>query len=124
LPKTAVFDKRQTVVNPSKLPAGIRTQICGACHGRGESIKNKDADWPVGFRPGRALGSYQKFTRPVDRDTQTDYTNVSLDRHHQEYNDWQQSIHAQKGVSCTSCHYVHQLGLPPTQFAVSELPYR
>ncbi len=116
LPKTAVFDKRQTVVNPSKLPAGIRTQICGACHGRGESIKNKDADWPVGFRPGRALGSYQKFTRQVDRDTQTDYTNVSLDRHHQEYNDWQQSIHAQKGVSCTSCHYVHQLGLPPTQF--------
>jgi len=31
LPKKAVFDKRWTIVNPSKLPAGIRTQICGAC---------------------------------------------------------------------------------------------
>jgi formate-dependent nitrite reductase cytochrome c552 subunit len=116
LPKTAVFDKRQTIVNPSKLPAGIRTQICGACHGRGESIKAKEADWPVGFQPGRALGPYQKFIPPTGEDEQIDYTNISGDRHHQEYNDWQQSIHAQKGVSCTSCHYVHQLGLPPTQF--------
>lgn len=116
LPKTAVFDKRQTIVNPSKLPAGIRTQICGACHGRGESIKNKDADWPVGFRPGRALGSYQKFISLAGEGAQVDYTNAAVDRHHQEYNDWKQSIHAQKGVSCTSCHYVHQLGLPPTQF--------
>lgn len=113
LPKTAVFDKRQTVVNPSKLPAGIRTQICGACHGRGESTKAKDADWPVGFRPGRALGSYQRDTVSVG---EIDYNDKSADRHHQEYNDWRQSIHAQKGVSCTSCHYVHQLGLPPTQF--------
>ncbi len=113
LPKTAVFGKRQTIVNPSKLPAGIRTQICGACHGRGESTKAKNVDWPVGFRPGRALGSYQ---RDIVAITKTDYSDKSADRHHQEYNDWRQSIHAQKGVSCTSCHYVHQLGLPPTQF--------
>ena len=38
------------------------------------------------------------------------------DVHHQQYQEWQQSIHADKGVSCTSCHYVHQLGIPPTEF--------
>jgi formate-dependent nitrite reductase cytochrome c552 subunit len=116
LPKTAVFDKRLTIVNPSKLSAGIRTQICGACHGSGETLKAKGVDWPVGFLPGRALGPYQKATLQVEEDQTQFYADRSLDRHHREYNDWQKSVHAQKGVSCTSCHYVHQLGLPPTQF--------
>ena len=116
LPKTAVFDKRQTIVNPSKLPAGIRTQLCGACHGSGESTKVEGVDWPVGFIPGRALGPYQKIPPHAGKDIIEVYTDNHGDRHHQQYNDWQQSIHAQKGVSCTSCHYVHQLGLPPTQF--------
>jgi formate-dependent nitrite reductase cytochrome c552 subunit len=116
LPKTAVFDKRLTIVNPSKLSAGIRTQICGGCHGSGETLKAKGVDWPVGFRPGRALGPYQKAALHVEEDQTQFYADKSLDRHHREYNDWQQSVHAQKGVSCTSCHYVHQLGLPPTQF--------
>ncbi len=116
LPKTAIFDKRLTIVNPSKLSAGIRTQICGACHGSGETLKAKDVDWPVGFMPGRALGPYQKPDLPSNGDATAFYADGSMDRHHRQYNDWQQSIHAQKGVSCTSCHYVHQLGLPPTQF--------
>jgi formate-dependent nitrite reductase cytochrome c552 subunit len=116
LPKTAIFDKRLTIVNPSKLSAGIRTQICGACHGSGETLKAKGVDWPVGFLPGRALGPYQKPNLPTNGDETAFYADGSIDRHHRQYNDWQQSIHAQKGVSCTSCHYVHQLGLPPTQF--------
>ena len=116
LPKTAIFDKRMTIVNPSKLPAGIRAQICGSCHGRGETLKANDVDWPVGFQPGRALGSYQKTDSHAVEENAKFYADKTLDRHHQQYNDWQQSIHAQKGVSCTSCHYVHQLGLPPTQF--------
>ena len=39
LPKTAVFDKRTTIVNPATLPAGLRTQVCGACHSTGVSTK-------------------------------------------------------------------------------------
>jgi hypothetical protein len=116
LPKTAIFDKRLTIVNPSKLPAGIRAQTCGACHGSGDTIKAKGVDWPVGFLPGRALGPYQKTAFHADEEKAQFYADKTLDRHHQQYNDWQQSVHAQKGVSCTSCHYVHQLGLPPTQF--------
>ncbi|MBW1995449.1 MAG: ammonia-forming cytochrome c nitrite reductase subunit c552, partial [Deltaproteobacteria bacterium] len=116
LPKAAVFDKRQTIVNPSKLSAGIRAQICGACHGNGKSTKIEWVDWPVGFLPGRALGGYYTPDPLAGKDTPEVYSQKFVDRHHQQYDDWQQSIHAQKGVSCTSCHYVHQLGLPPTQF--------
>jgi hypothetical protein len=75
LPKTAVFDKRTTIVNPATLPAGLRTQVCGACHSTGASTKMKGVAWPVGYRAGRALGPY-----------------------------------------FTSCHFVHQLGVAPTQF--------
>lgn len=35
--------------------------------------------------------------------------------HHQQYIDWSMSKHAKEGVTCTSCHYVHQIGLPPTR---------
>jgi formate-dependent nitrite reductase cytochrome c552 subunit len=115
LPKTAVFDKRMTIVNPSKLPAGIRTQICGSCHGNGTALKTKGVDWPVGFSPGRALGAFHRPDQSIANE-ELFYADRSIDRHHRQYNDWQQSVHAHKGVSCTSCHYVHQLGLPPTQF--------
>jgi hypothetical protein len=116
LPKTAVFDKRLTIVNPSKFPAGIRTQTCGGCHGSGGSSIVKGVDWPVGFQPGRALGHYQNEALREGEDVKAFYADRSMDRHHRQYNDWQDSVHAQKGVSCNSCHYVHQLGLPPTQF--------
>jgi predicted CXXCH cytochrome family protein len=32
--------------------------------------------------------------------------------HHQQYIDWKNSKHADSGVTCMSCHVVHQLGNP------------
>ncbi len=116
LPKTAIFDKRLTIVNPSKLSTGIRTQICGACHSRGKSTRVKGLDWPVGHVAGQALGPFFKPVEPVTGSVGPLYGDEGTDAHHQQYLEWQQSIHAQQGVSCTSCHYVHQLGVPPTQF--------
>jgi predicted CXXCH cytochrome family protein len=120
LPKKAVFDKRLTIVNPSKFPAGIRTQICGSCHSAGKSTKVKDAYWPVGHKAGQALGPYFTPVSFADRTVKSVYGDEVPDRHHQQYQNWQQSIHAQQGVSCTSCHYVHQLGVSPTQFQTKE----
>jgi len=116
LPKAAVFDKRLTIVNPSRLPAGIRTQICGSCHNRGESTRVKGVPWPVGYRPGKALGPYYKSASYAAGDVKHFYADEFARGHHQQYIDWQQSVHAREGVSCTSCHYVHQLGVPPTQY--------
>ena len=115
LPETAVFDKRLTIVNPSHLPVSARTQICGSCHNRGKSTKMKDVDWPVGYMPGKALGLYFKSTSYAAGDLKNVYANEFARGHHQQYLDWKLSKHSEEGVTCTSCHYVHQLGLPPTQ---------
>ena len=116
LPKTAIFDKRTTIVNPATLPAGLRTQVCGSCHSNGVSTKVKDVAWPVGFRPGRALGPYFDSPYPATMAIRTAFSNGLAHGHHQEYNAWKLSTHAKQGVTCTSCHFVHQLGVAPTQF--------
>lgn len=116
LPETAVFEKHRTIVNPSHLPVGFRTQICGACHSRGKSTKVKDIDWPVGYIPGRALGMYYKATSYAAGDRQFVYPNEFAKGRYMQFNDWKQSTHAREGVTCISCHYVHRLGTPPTQF--------
>ena len=116
LPKTAVFEKRQTIVNPAKLTLGVAAQICGSCHNRGTSTKVEEAAWPVGYAPGRALEPYYKSKEyPQQGDVVEYYAEEFSQGHHQQYLDWMQSQHVTEGVTCTSCHYVHQIGLPPTR---------
>jgi len=115
LPKTAVFEKRETIVNPAKLTMGTAVQICGSCHNRGKGTQMKGAGWPVGYAPGKALGTYYKSTSFAAGDVKHVYANEFSKGHHQQYIDWQQSKHAPEGVTCTSCHYVHQLGIAPTR---------
>lgn len=121
LPITALFEKRDNIVNPAKLTAGVAVQICGSCHTRGNS-KHPDypkAGWPVGYEPGMVLepiyeSSYDKA------DMRRLYPDFSSRSHHQQYIDWIQSEHAQQGVTCTSCHSVHRLGIAPTRFQTKE----
>jgi len=115
LPKTAVFEKRQTIVNPAKLTMGVAVQICGSCHNRGKSTQKKGAGWPVGYEPGKALQAYYKSTSFEAGDVKHVYANHFSKGHHQQFIDWQISKHAKEGVTCTSCHYVHQIGVPPTR---------
>jgi len=112
LPKTAVFEKRQTIVNPAKLTSGVAVQICGSCHNRGTSTKHKDAEWPVGYEPGKALEVYFKSVPAGNAHL---YGNQFSKAHHQQYIDWRQSKHQAEGVTCVSCHFVHQIGVPPTR---------
>jgi hypothetical protein len=120
LPKTAVFKKRQTIINPAMLPAGSRTHICGACHARGKSTRAEGAAWPVDYRPGRALGAYYKMASYEGEDVKSYYAKEFTKGHHQQYNDWKISGLAEQGVTCTTCHFVHQLGVAPTQFQTKE----
>jgi hypothetical protein len=115
LPKTAVFEKRQTIVNPSKLTSGVAAQICGSCHNRGKATKFKDAEWAVGYEPGKALEAFFRSTSFAGGDARHLYGNEFSKAHHQQYIDWKQSKHFEEGVSCVSCHYVHQIGVPPTR---------
>lgn len=115
LPKTAVFDKRATIVNPSKLTPGVAVQICGSCHNRGKATKHDKAEWPVGYLPGKALTAFFKSTSYAAGDKSHLYPNEFSTAHHQQYIDWVQSKHYLEGVTCLSCHYVHQLGMPSTR---------
>lgn len=115
LPKTAVFEKRQTIINPAKLTMGVEAQICGSCHNRGKSTMVKGGGWPVGYAPGKALETYYVSTSFAAGDDHHLYANEFSKGHHQQYIDWSNSKHAAEGVTCTSCHYVHQIGIPPTR---------
>jgi hypothetical protein len=115
LPKTAVFEKRQTIVNPAKLTMGVAVQICGSCHNRGKATQMKGAGWPVGYEPGKSLEAFYRSTSYEAGDVKHVYANEFSKGHHQQYIDWQQSQHYKEGVTCTSCHYVHQLGIAPTR---------
>lgn len=115
LPKTAVFEKRQTIVNPAKLTMGVAVQICGSCHNRGKATQVKGAGWPVGYEPGKSLEAYYRSTSYESGDVKHVYANEFSMGHHQQYIDWVQSQHYTEGVTCTSCHYVHRIGVPPTR---------
>lgn len=121
LPRTALFEKRDTIVHPAKMTAGVAVQICGSCHTRGNSKDPdyKEAGWPVGFEPGMVLepiyqNSYEKA------DMRRLYPDFASRSHHQQYIDWMQSKHAEQGVTCTSCHSVHRIGIAPTRFQTKE----
>jgi predicted CXXCH cytochrome family protein len=73
----------------------------------------------VGFTPGMVLEpiyetSYEKA------DMRRLYPDFSSRSHHQQYIDWLQSQHRDQGVTCTSCHAVHRLGMAPTRFQTKE----
>jgi hypothetical protein len=85
LPKATVFEKRQTIVNPAKLTMGVAVQICGSCHNRGHSTKDKKVEWPVGYEPGKALGMYYKSISYAGGDVKNAYANEFAKGHHQQY---------------------------------------
>lgn len=121
LPRTAVFEKRETIVNPAKLTSGIAVQICGSCHTRGNAKHEEysQAGWPVGFEPGMNIDPL--YDSSYDQaDMRRLYPDFSSRSHHQQYIDWMQSEHAVQGVTCTSCHAVHRLGMAPTRFQTKE----
>jgi predicted CXXCH cytochrome family protein len=106
--------KAATIINPAKIPDARRAaQICGQCHNRGKSVKEtgvaigpKVYDYPngeAGYIPGKVLDNYY-VEKPAN------WPDGSPQQHHQQYNDWKKSQHAQHGVNCWDCHAVHGKG--------------
>ncbi len=97
-----------TIVNPANLPVGLQVQVCGACHTRGKDPSGQHG-FPKDFRPGMTLVNLYK---PITPETAAKkfWPNGHSKSHHQQYLDWQQSAHAKEGVTCISCHTVHDTG--------------
>ncbi len=100
------FDyEKDTIVNPAKLPWRLRTMVCGQCHNWGQSTAEisaskegipKKYNFPFGFKAGEALYLYYDEAEDEGK------------RHHQQYNEWNESEHSKVGVMCTNCHSVHE----------------
>ncbi|HEA66706.1 MAG TPA: hypothetical protein ENI07_07790 [Desulfobacterales bacterium] len=106
-PTTEFYKNQPAIINPAKLTKGVAVQVCGSCHNRGKATKHKGAGWPVGYKPGRALGSYYKETSYAAGDKKHMYPNEYSKGHHQQYIDWKKSVHKKEGVTCTACHSTH-----------------
>ncbi len=97
-----------TITNPANLAVGLQVQVCGQCHTRGKDPSGEHG-YPVGFKPGMSL--LNKYN-PLDpgSDKKHFWPNGHSKAHHQQYLDWQSSQHAKEGVTCISCHTVHDTG--------------
>ncbi len=102
------FDyEKETIINPANLPWRLRAMVCGQCHNWGASTVEvaqykegfpKNYGYAYNYRPGKALYLF--------------YMEASFTFHekihHQQYNEWKTSEHANTGIMCTNCHSVHQ----------------
>ena len=106
--------EKDTIVNPAKLPWKLRAMVCGQCHNWGASTAKVGKDleeagfprnysFPYGYSVGQPLYLYYDENQEEEK------------KHHQQYNEWQESPHAEAGVMCTTCHSVHQEGGHRTQ---------
>lgn len=98
----------KTITNPANLAVGLQVQVCGQCHTRGESPDGEHG-YPVGFKPGMSLLNKYNTIDPAS-DTKHFWPNGHSKAHHQQYLDWRTSAHAKGGVTCISCHTVHDTG--------------
>jgi predicted CXXCH cytochrome family protein len=109
------YKKTATIINPAKIPDARRAaQTCGQCHNRGTSVSEtkvpigpKYYEFPngqAGYLPGKVLENYYNEKPGL-------WPDGSSRQHHQEYNDWAKSKHADAGVNCWDCHKVHGKGI-------------
>ncbi len=100
-------NENDTIINPAKLPWRLRSMVCGQCHNWGMSTEEIAAGkdgipdryaFAYGFKPGRSL--YLFYIENPEEEK----------KHHQQYNEWNESQHAQAGIMCTNCHGVHEEG--------------
>lgn len=96
-------ERRNTIMNPANIPPFIAAQVCGQCHTRGYTWDGK-YEYPKGYIPGRQLFEFYQDKAGV-------WPGGEARQHHQQYLDWMKSKHANVGVSCWTCHSVHDRGV-------------
>lgn len=106
-----------TIVNPAGLPFDYAASVCGQCHTRGKSADGK-WDHPTGYRVGDYLTTAH-FKVVDKKETAAWWPDGSVKQHRQQYPEWKDSRHARAGVTCITCHAVHEA---PSKFATRLAP--
>ncbi len=104
-------EKKDDIVNPKSLSPAQAASVCGQCHSRGVS-KDAAHPFPDTFLPGDALADHFDVLRPqLGTNTKAFWGNGMASRHHQQYQEFAQSVHSAKGMSCIDCHEGHRFRL-------------
>ena len=102
------------IVDPADLSLERQVDLCGACHSRGHAeVEEHGAPtrlrFPHDYLPGEPLAEHYGFDQPVPGETTASHWPDGSSRaHHQQAMDYRMDAHyTEAGMSCTSCHDVH-----------------
>lgn len=98
-----------TIISAARLTPVLASQICGSCHTGGHDKTDKYA-YPVDYQTRKGLGNILLYFDEVNAESHPERFWPSGESRHsnQQYLDWKKSEHAKVGVTCITCHSVHQ----------------
>lgn len=98
-----------TIIQASRLTPALAAQICGSCHTGGRDKSGKYA-YPVDYQIHKGEANIRLYFDEVGHHTEPNPFWPSGESKHsnQQYLDWKKSEHAKVGVTCITCHDVHQ----------------
>jgi len=101
-----------TIIQAGRLTPMQAAQICGSCHTRGRDKSGKRYAFPASYQEHKGEANLRLHFDEVKPSNghESDYFWPSGESKYsnQQYLDWQQSEHAKVGVTCATCHSVHQ----------------
>ncbi len=100
---------KSKIVNPANLETARQTDVCAQCHIRGKNTKYEGREDALGFLPGMKLTDVYKWNTPATDDPEKPifHEDGASKKHHQQFQDFEQSKHSTSGMTCTSCHDPH-----------------
>lgn len=97
------------IVNPANLDIARQTDVCAQCHIRGKNTKYEGREDALGFVPGMKLTDVYTWATPKTDNPEKPifYEDGASKKHHQQFQDFEQSKHYAANLTCTSCHDPH-----------------
>ncbi len=101
----------ETIIQAGRLTPAQAAQICGSCHTRG---RDKEADYAYPFSYQKHIGEanlklhFEEVQKSNGHESKYFWPSGESKYSNQQYLDWKQSEHAKAGVTCATCHSVHQ----------------
>ena len=106
--KAALGFETQAIVNPAKLSPRAAATICGSCHSTGTDKSGKYA-YPVNYKASQEASLELLFNLSSPERTPDRFWPSKDSKHaYQQYIDWEKSEHSKAGVTCYTCHSVHE----------------
>ena len=99
-----------TIIQAGRLTPAQAAQICGSCHTRGRDKAGRA--FPVEYQTHKGEANLRLYFDEVHSGNGTEseffWPSGESKYSNQQYLDWKKSEHAKVGVTCATCHSVHQ----------------